>query len=171
MDDPWGKEEADKQRLWDYIEARHASDTRCKVPELREANALILAIDEAFTPTQQLGYFVPVYYQLVQYLAGWNREMLADGGTLRGKVRGKPGEANHFLARAFSAFVVTLAEGVRQDRLGHFEGKAMFGCFPLPDWFVEKYETEMRQRAERLQQQRLEDPDSFKPYLLCSREG
>jgi len=171
MNDPWGTEEADKQRLWEYIAARDRDAcTRCEVPELREAYALIRAIDDAFTPTRELGFFVPVYYQLLQYLAGWNREALANGGTLCGNVRGRPGEANHFLARAFNALVVTLAEGVRQNRLSRFDGKVMFGCFPLPDWFVEKYEAEVYRREEHTRRLRQTDPDLFKPYLACSRD-
>jgi hypothetical protein len=162
------RDEADKQRFWEHLVAlQDYEHSRCTNPEFREAYALIMAIDSAFTPQNELGYFVPVYYELLQYIAGWNREMLVSG-SMGGKVRGPGGEVNHFLARAFNAFIQTLAEGVRKNLLTRFDGKVLYGCLLLPDWFVEKYEAEVRAAEEHLRDMRVQHPETFQPMLVSS---
>ena len=139
-------EDHEKVLLWNHIlvQAYGTSDLtdRKNLPADPEGHAFFEAIDSAFCATDT---YVAVHHELVQYIAGWGRDM-SQGYDQRGGPFGP--KHNHFVRRAFSAFIETLRVAIKTGKLRyHDPERIMFGCFVVPKWLIDKYMDEAHREA------------------------
>ena len=142
----------DRARLWDHILVRTYGTSNLNglkhLPPDPEAHAFFQSVDAAFTDCDKMSGCVPIHRELVQYLAGWGRDMSQGYEQHGGPIGPKP---NHFMRRAFDGFVETLRRAIKLNQLLYFDdNRVMYGCFVVPQWFIEKYLDEARREAEYL---------------------
>ena len=151
-------EERDAKRLWDFLlQQVYGTDDFRSIEnpqnQDREAHAFFLAMDYAFAGSSGRGSDIfPIHRELVQYLAGWCRDStnLRFHYPMTGGPVGEYDSRNHFLARAFEAFIQTLRQAIKADPRRYAVDRPMFGCLELPKWLVDKYIAEGQMEAEHI---------------------
>lgn len=145
--------EASKQRLWSEVLRQVYGTTDLSTvtyvpPSELEAHAFFLLIDHAFGQNQKKSGYIPVERELVQYLAGWGRDVTR-GYEQSGGPFDTP-KHNHFIRRAYNAFYQTLRRAVQHGELRYFpeENRALYGNFVVPQWLIDQFMDELREQAE-----------------------
>lgn len=126
-----------------------------------EGQVLASAIDAAFTKISGSDS-MPVYHQLVQYMAGWMREAM-NGDLQYGEQNVRGHNANHFLKRAFEGLFMTVKQNViegHQTVRGAGGDDPMYGCLHIPPTLVREWRAE----ADRLATSRKEWYPKVYPY-------
>ncbi len=162
------QEEADRRRLWNDILFQvygtlDLSTLKTTLPPDPEGHALFRAIDMAFTPCGKMTGCIPVHHQLVQYLAGWARD-ITKGYEQHGGPFDNP-RHNHFALRAFRGFIHSLEWAVRHNALTCYEeGRWLYGSFVVPAWFIDKCMDRIYEEAVH-QNKMWDEHPSFREYL------
>lgn len=147
-------------RLWNHILMQQYGTTDLaslkNEPQDAEGYAFFRAIDSAFCPMPNI-YEVTVKPELIQYLAGWCRDTVKGYYQSGGPIGEKP---NHFVRRAFLAFMYTLREAVMCGKFRYYEpDRPMYGCFTLPQWFIDECISDAHEEALLWNEMYVEDPD------------
>lgn len=167
MSDSYEREQADKRRLWDHILVQVYGTTDLGEVKARyqdpEGHAFFMVLDMAFSSSDKMQGCVPVHRELVQYMAGWGRDV-SKGYDERGGPLGP--KANHFVKRGFDGFIETLRNAVKKNQLRyHDKDRVMYGCFVLPQWLLDKYLNEAQEQAEYLNEEWDKDSPGFRDFL------
>lgn len=109
-----------------------------------DAHAFFLALELAFTRCDKMEGIIPVDQELMVYMAAWSRDAVGGMPNMGGP------RDEHCLRRAFRGFYETLRNAVRLNHLRYFSnGRVLFGCFEVPQWFIDNCFDEMYQQALR----------------------
>ncbi len=140
-------------RMWEHL-LRNASGTTDIESTFwkshDEGYALFVAVEAAFATVPDRSFVSNVDPILVQYLAGWCRQT-TEGYPQNGGAIGV--KRNHFVRRAFRAFVQTIAQAVKYGDIRYVEtDRPMFGCLTIPQWFVDICMSDVQEEAERCNQ-------------------
>lgn len=128
-----------------------------------EGQVLASAIEAAFTSIPGSDS-MPVYHQLVQYMAGWMREAM-NGDLQHGGQNVRGHNANHFLKRAFEGLYMTVKENVIEGHRtvrGADGDNPMYGCLHIPAVLVKEW----RAYAEERDAFRRQSQGKMQPYVV-----
>lgn len=163
-------EAQDLARLWDHILIQVYGTSNLAslkhLPPDPEGHALFQIVDAAFTDCNKMSGCVPVHRELVQYLAGWGRDMSQGYHQQGGPIGSRP---NHFMRRAFRGFVETLKLAIVSNQLRHLDdNRIMYGCFVVPQWLIDKCLDEAQTNAAYLNKLWDEGGSLARQFVSCN---
>lgn len=121
-----------QQRYWGHLQGSHLVFIR-GIEKSLEVEVFLGALEVAFSSSSWTNDMVPVYREVVQYVAAYGlRPDVAHKGENQ---TGLP----YLLNRAYEGFFITVTDAIKNGSIKKIGDDWRFGCLVLPQWLVDHF--------------------------------